>query len=166
MRLLGRLVVVAIVAVWGLATLPAHADSEHRQDARGDAPPVIDVRGVEYSHGTRLVRARAHVPGLGRRGSASISISRFAIFEAGYVLQIKKRLGMPARLRFGFFNHFDLEPRQCSGASARWGDRGISLSVPRSCLEGHRTHRLFVQFGLQRGRDIDRAPAVRRLRMD
>lgn len=151
------------LALVGLVPSSAHAETVRRQDANGDAPARIDIRSVKYSHGPRRVRVVASIPDLRANGTASLSISRFSIFEAGYVLQIRKRPGSPPRTRLRFLNHFDLEPRTCAGISGRWVDDRITLSVARTCLEGHATNRIFVQFGIQRGDAIDRAPAVRRL---
>lgn len=156
---------VVILGVLLAATLvtPARADTVHRTDAKDDARPVIDIHGVDYSHDRRRVRAIADIPDLGRSGSASLSITRFTIFEAGYVIQIRKRSGLAARVRLYYFNHFDLEPRRCAAVSGRWGQDQIKLGVARRCLDGHIRNRLFVQFGIKRGESVDRAPAVRRI---
>ena len=162
-RTTSTLVTVIAVLLGSLIAPPAGAATERRQDARNDAPDAIDISEATYTHGLRQVRVVATIPDLGRRGSAALSISRFTIFEAGYVVEIKKRRGHPARTELYFFNHFDLEPRRCSDAAGRWGADEIRLRVPRRCLDGHRREQLFVQFGIQRGQSVDRAPAVRRL---
>ena len=146
-----------------LVAPPARAETVHHRDARGDAPSAIDIRSVDYSHGLQRVRVKADIPDLGSSGSAALSISRFTVFEAGYVIQIKKRAGTSAKARLYYFDHFDLEPRRCSSVSGRWGARQIKLAVARRCLDSHARNRVFVQFGIQRGRTVDRAPAVRRL---
>jgi hypothetical protein len=156
-------VVLTLTLLCASLVSPAVAETVHRQDARDDASSAIDIRSVDYTHGPRRVRVVADIPDLGDRGTASLSISRFTIFEAGYVLQIKKRAGSRPRIQLFFFNHFDLEPRNCSQVSGRWGEDRIKLIVARKCLKGHVRNRLFVQFGIQRGQSVDRAPAVRRI---
>lgn len=141
----------------------AHAETERRLDARNDAPDVIDVWAARYTHGLRQVRVVATIPDLGRRGSAALSITRFTVFEAGYVVQIKKRPGRPARTKLYYFNHFDLEPRRCSDVAGTWGAEKIRLRVARRCLHDDAQEQVFAQFGIQRGQSIDRAPAIRRL---
>lgn len=168
MGLAKRITSAPRVAILGLAFscafLPtANADTDRRQDARGDAPAAIDISIVDYSHGQKRVEVSATIPDLGRRGSASLSISRFNVFEAGYVLQIRKRPGSTPRTRLYYFDHFALKPRECDNVSGKWGTGMITLRVARNCLEGHATNRLFVQFGVQREGSVDRAPAVRRL---
>ena len=159
--------VVVVLAVSSLLLAvglsPAHAQEAQRKDSHGDAPARIDIWSANYTHGKNRVTVVAKIPKLGRAGEASLSISRFTIFEAGYVALIKKRVGHKARVRLTYFNHFDLEPRQCSRISGRWAVSQIRLSVPRSCLRGHAKEKAFVQFGIQRNLKIDRAPAVRRL---
>jgi hypothetical protein len=153
---------VGLMLVGG--SLPAaQADTVRRQDATGDAPAVIDIRTADYTHSDRRVSVVAVIPDLGDRGRAALSITRFTIFEAGYVVRIKKRAGSPPRVRLLFFDHFGLEPRECAAVSGRWGEDRIRLSVARACLDGHARNRVFVQFGIVRGDDVDRARAVRRL---
>jgi hypothetical protein len=159
------LVLLLVLSVFlALGSSPAYSQTVHRQDAKDDAPATIDVRGVDYSHAKRRVRVEARIPDLGNRGSAALSISKFTIFEAGYVLEIVKRAGKQPKLKFGFFNHFEVEPRECSTMSGRWSGDTVFLSVARKCLVGHVRERLFVQFGIQRGQSVDLAPPVRRLR--
>ncbi|UMG91331.1 hypothetical protein [Nocardioides sp. TF02-7] len=114
-------------------------------------------------HARTHVRVLADVPDLGRRGSAALSISRFSIFEAGHVLRIMKRPGQSPRVRLFYFNHFDLEPRRCRAVSGAWDEDQVRLRVARRCLGDDARERVFVQFGIQRGQSVDRAPAVRRL---
>ncbi len=158
---LGMVIAVLLGSV--IAAPAAIAETERRQDARNEAPSAIDISEVTYTHGLRQVRVVATIPDLGRRGSAALSISRFTIFEAGYVVEIKKRRGHPARTKLYYFNHFDLEPRRCSDVEGQWGADHVRLKVARHCLDGHRREQVFAQFGIQRGEAIDRAPAVRRL---
>ena len=142
---------------------PAHAEEVRRTDAHGDAPASIDITNARYTHGKTRVSVVATIPRLGRAGQASLSISRYSIFEAGYVVLVKKRAGEAPRVRLAYFNHFELEPRRCSSLSGKWSNGQIRLGVARSCLKGHIRERVFVQFGGQRGSNVDRAPAVRRL---
>jgi hypothetical protein len=153
---------VACLLVVGIAPAAA-AEIVERRDASGDAPASIDITRATYKHSLRRVSAVARVPGLGQRGSADLAVSRFEIFEAGYVVRIRKRVGEPATVRLLFFNHFDLEPRACDGVRGRWTENRVALSVPRRCLEGHARRNVFAQVGLRRGQDVDLAPAVRRL---
>ena len=139
-----RVRVKALVAVvLGLALAggfvpAAQAESVHRRDAVGDAPAVIDIRAAEYTHSERRVRVVARIPDLGDRGEAALSISRFTIFEAGYVVTIKKRAGTPARVRLMFFDHFGLEPRECSAVAGRWGTDRIRTATTRAAVSGTR----------------------------
>jgi hypothetical protein len=161
---------VKLVVVMALSVLlvvagssPALAQQVRRADPHGDAPQSIDIWNARYRHATHRVSVDVKIPDLGDRGRASLSISRFTIFEAGYVVIIRKSVGEPARVRLAYYNHFDLEPRRCAGVTGSWGSGHVELGVPRSCLEGHARKRVFVQFGIQRGPDIDRARPVRRL---
>ena len=160
----GRLAVTAVVVamvVGGPAA--ASAETVRRDDARNDAPARIDVSRATYTHSQNRVRVVARIPNLGRTGTAALSISKFEIFEAGYVVEIKKRAGEPPSTKLFFFNHFDLEPRRCTAVSGAWKRHQVSLSVARSCLTGHKRQQVFAQFGIQRGSHVDRAPAVKRL---
>lgn len=141
----------------------AHADSERRRDARNDAPDVIDIWSATYTHSERRVSVEAVIPELGREGSASLSVTQYTTFEAGYVVQISKRADQRARVGLYYFNHFDLEPRRCSEVSGTWGKGRIRLAVPLRCLRDDAGQHVFVQFGIQRGESIDRAAAVRQL---
>jgi hypothetical protein len=156
------LLAVSLLLVAAVAA-PASAEKIRRVDARGDAPQAIDIWSARYSHGVHRVSVVASLPDLGQRGRASLSISKFEIFEAGYVALIKKRPGAAPQVRLTFFNHFDLEPRECPGLTGSWASARVKLSVPRSCLDDHAQERVFAQFGIQRGSEIDRARAVRRL---
>ncbi|MGB0101049.1 MAG: hypothetical protein WBP61_12295 [Nocardioides sp.] len=159
-RLAGTAVVVAMVL--GVPAV-ASAETVRRDDARGDAPARIDVSRATYTHSQDRVRVVARIPELGRAGKASLSISKFEVFEAGYVVQIKKRAGEPPRTKLLYFNHFDLERRRCADVSGTWKRHRVSLSVARTCLTGHQRRQVFAQFGIQRGSRVDRAPAVKRL---
>lgn len=155
----------AALLTGGLA-VPAGAQTVVRPDPRGDAPDRIDVTRAAYAHGEHRVRVIARTPELGKAGTADLLISRFEIFEAGYVVRIRQRRDRPARLSLLHFDHFDLLPVACEGLSGAWGPRRIRLSVPRSCLTGHATNRvfaqLFVAFGS--GEQFDEVRAVKRLR--
>lgn len=158
-----RALVAAGALSAALVPVAAHAEIAERPDARGDAPSFIDVHAVMYAHGSDRVSVAATIPSLGRRGSASLSISQFTTFEAGHVVTIRKSPGRPVTVRLAYFNHFDLEPRRCGGVKGSWRPAKVTLSVPRACLGEDATERVFVQFGIQHGNAIDRAPAVRRL---
>ena len=147
------------------APAPASAETVRRDDSRRDAPARIDVSRATYTHSQERIRVVARIPNLGRAGTAALSISRFEIFEAGYVVEIKKRAGKPPRTKLFFFNHFDLEPRRCDAVTGIWGRHRVSLSVDRTCLAGHARERVFAQLlGIQSGADLRTgAPAVKRL---
>ncbi|MFC7496772.1 MULTISPECIES: hypothetical protein [unclassified Nocardioides] len=145
------------------AAAPASAETVVRDDPTGDAPERIDVTRARYTHTDDQIRVVARVPELGDAGTAALSISRFGIFEAGYVVQIRKRPDEQPRARLLFFNHFDFEPRRCADVSGTWGQRRVTLVVDRSCLTGHARRHVFAQFGIQHGQQVDRASAVRRL---
>jgi hypothetical protein len=134
-----------------------------RRDRADDAVARIDIAGARYSYRPARISALARIPDLGRAGDASLSITRFEVFEAGYVLRITKRAGQRPRVRLFFFDHFSLNRRRCNGIRGGWRDRAIRLSVPTRCLRGHARPQVFAQFGISRGRHLDRAPAVRRL---
>lgn len=162
-NLTGLAAAALLVAIVTGALPPASAETVHRDDSRRDAPARIDVSRATYTHSQERVRVVARIPNLGRAGTAALSISRFEIFEAGYVVEIKKRAGEPPRTRLLFFNHFDLEPRRCDAVTGIWERRRVSLTVDRTCLAGHARERVFAQFGIQSGAHVDRAPAVKRL---
>jgi hypothetical protein len=159
-----RIAALVAAAALVLTAAPAHAQTVERTDRRGDAPASIDVARATYTHGAETISVVARVPRLGDRGTAALSLSKFEIFEAGYVVRIRKRPGREPRVRLFFFNHFDLEPRTCSAVSGSWGPRRVTLSVARSCLVDHAQDTMFAQLGLRRGADVDFAPAVKRLR--
>jgi hypothetical protein len=142
---------------------PANAAVVTRVDRQGDAPRAIDIASARYSYGNGQVTVRASIPALGGSGAASLSISRFVFFEAGHIVRIVKRVGQPARVSLHFFDHFTVKRRACTGVAGSWNDRSITLRVPISCIKGDATPQIFVQFGIQRGDRVDRAPAVRRL---
>ena len=88
------------------------------------------------------------------------------IFEAGYVAVVRKKPGERAKTRLFFFNHFEDSPRACNGLRGTWtrSTGTIKISVPRACLPGHRTRRVYVAARTIRGDAYDDAPAVVRLR--
>lgn len=155
----------AALLMGGLAG-PAAAETVVRRDATGDAPDRIDTTRAAYAHGQHRVRVIARVPELGRSGTADLLVSRFGIFEAGYVVRIRQRRDEPARLSLLHFDHFDLKRVECEGLSGAWGPRRVRLSVPRSCLVGHATNRVFTQFFIAfgSGEQFDEVRSVRRLR--
>lgn len=158
---------IAAALVAGLVALssqPASGATRITYDRVGDAPPRIDVVRARYSYGDGHVRVLARIPDLGRSGNAALSISRFDIFEAGYVVRVVKRLGQPPRIGLYYFNHFDLEPRRCPDVTGQWNrQQSIRLSVSTACLEGHARRNVFVQFGIAKRQHVDRAPALRNL---
>lgn len=163
MRAARLAIMMAVVLIASLGASAAHAETRGKSDRVQDAPATIDITRARYSHSDDQVRVRARIPDLGPAGVATLAITRFEIFEAGYVVRMVKRVGKPARVRLLFFDHFDLHKRECDGVVGSWNDRSVRLAVSRSCLEGHAKPRVFVRFGIQRGRAVDRAPAVRRL---
>ncbi len=149
-----------------LTGTPAHAATRVKQDRTGDAPARIDITRATYTYADGRVKVRARIPDLGRYGTAALSISRFEIFEAGYVVRIVKRVGQPARVALFYFDHFDLHRRDCDQVSGNWNDSSIRLAVSTSCLKRHARPRVFVQFGISRAGNSDFAPAVRSLPRD
>lgn len=145
---------------------PSVAQSETRQDRAGDAPAAIDVRDVVYTYRAGKVTVRAEIPELGNRGEASLSISQFAVFEAGHVLRVLKRPGQSAEVGLAYFDHFSLQPRRCKEMRGVWGQDVIRMRVATSCLGDDAVPRIFIQFGISADDEIDRAPAVRRLAAD
>lgn len=157
------LIILGVTAALVITALPAHAETVTRRDRANDAAARVDITRARYTYRPARISVLARIPHLGRAGDASLSITRFDVFEAGYVLRITKRVGQPPRVRLFFFDHFSLNRRRCQGSSGAWGSRSIRLSVPTRCLHGHARPNVFAQFGISRGRQLDRAPAVRRL---
>jgi len=143
---------------------PASAQTVTREDRVGDAPASIDITRVRYAHLSDRVRVAARIPQLGDAGTADFLISRFEIFEAGYVARIRKTKDREARVSLLYYNHFDLTKRTCKGLTGMWEADKIRLKVPRSCLKGHRTKYVSTQFVIARGEPFDEAPLVKRLR--
>lgn len=166
MRPTSRLATVVALLAATVAAAPVHADTRSRTDPAGDAPPGIDITRARYSYEDGHVSVRARVPGLADVGKAELSISRFEIFEAGYVVRLVKRAGQPPRTRLFFFDHFDLTRRPCDDVAGSWRAGTVRLSVAASCLQGHARRRAFTQVALVRGEDLDFAPEVRRLARD
>lgn len=164
----GRSLAAAVVAVLLAVTAPspAHAATVVRDDRSGDAPARIDITAARYSHGDGVVKVLARIPNLGRAGDASLSVSSFDIFEAGYVVRILKRAESRPRVSLLYFDHFDTHRRKCDRVRGRWLDTAIRLSVPVTCLKEHGTRRVFVQFGIVHRGDLDRARPVRNLPRD
>lgn len=165
LRMLAPLVAAGLLV--GAVAAPASAQTVVRDDPRGDAPARIDVTKVRYAHLSDRVRVAARIPGLGRSGTADFLVSRFEIFEAGYVVRIRQPKVGPAKVSLLYFDHFDLKKRTCKGVSGSWGSGVVRLKVPRSCLKGHATKRVFAQFFIAfgaGGERFDEAPAVKRLR--
>ena len=158
----------AVIAMLSLVLVgsPAVAETVVDKDSVDDAPAWIDITRARYTYNSDRAKVIARIPDLGRAGEAALSITRFEVFEAGYVVRIIKRRGERATVGLYFFDHFDLNKRKCDGVSGTWGDSYVRLSVPTDCLDGHAKRNVFAQFGIQRGQKVDRAPAVRRLARD
>ncbi|GAA3530035.1 hypothetical protein AFL01nite_00400 [Aeromicrobium flavum] len=154
---------IAGAALVGGLAAPAAADSATRRDPSGDAPARIDITKVRYSHLSDRVRVSAKIPELGRSGTAELTVSQYEIFEAGYIVRIRKHRGEKARVALLYFDHFDVKKQKCRGVSGTWGEQVIRLKVPRSCLKkrGHATEeltlQLFTSFGTT-GEQVDEAP--------
>lgn len=155
---------VGAVLLAGGVAAPASAQTVTREDPAGDAPARIDITRVRYAHLDDRVRVAARIPDLGAAGTADLLISRFEIFEAGYVARIRKVTGKQAKVSLLYYDHFDLRKRACRGLTGSWEADKIRLKVPRSCLKGHRTTYVFTQFVIARGEPFDEAPAVKRLK--
>lgn len=104
------------------------------------------------------------MPHLDGPARASLAISKFTIFEAGYVAIVRKTASGEVSKRLFYFNHFELVPRKCK-VSGSWNERASSvrIAVPRKCLKHHKKNRLYVAARTIRGKKFDDAPAVRRL---
>ena len=159
------LVVTATLAAVLTAT-PAQAEVRFRPDRTGDAPAAIDLVRARYAYGHGRVAVTARVPELGRAGSTTLSISRFEIFEAGYVLRMRKKVGHEPHVRLYYFDHFGLNQRRCDDMAGSWGDGVVHLDVATTCLRHHARPHVFAQVATSQGDDIDRAPAVKRLARD
>jgi hypothetical protein len=149
-----------------LALLPASASAETvvRRDARNDAPAGIDITRVAYAYSARRVAATVRVPELARTGRMGLSISRFEVFEAGYVAIVRRSSDGTVSARLLYFDHFDATPRPCDVDGTWSRDAGvITVSVPVGCLDGHRRQRIYTAARTLRRDLIDDAPVVRRL---
>lgn len=156
----------AALLVGGVAA-PASAQTVTKDDPSGDAPARIDITKVRYTHESDRVRVSAKIPELGRSGTADFLVSRYEIFEAGYVVRIRQHQDQPAKVSLLYFDHFDLKKRTCKGISGSWGPQVVRLKVPRSCLKGHATKYVSTQFLISYGAGgerFDEAPMVKRLR--
>lgn len=160
-RGLFTLAVTLVLLVAGLT--PAHAEVVHRIDRTGDAPARLDVASATYGHDRARVEVTAEIADLGDAGWASLSITRFVTFEAGYIVVLRKHAGEEPRVKLKYYNHFEVLPRRCPDVTGTWGDGEVALSVDRSCLRGHVRLNVFAQFAIGRGEEIDRAPPVKRL---
>ena len=161
-----RMATTALVLGLCLSSGVAAAETVVRVDKTGDAPRGIDIDSARYSYAGGEVAVTARVQDLQRMGSASLSITRFEVFEAGYIVRIVKKRGRPAQTALLYFDHFDATERTCDGVRGRWGRSRIRLVVPTECLRDHRTSSLFVQFGISDAGRVDHAPAVVRLQSD
>jgi len=159
---------VGAVLLAGGVAAPASARTVVREDPRGDAPARIDVTRVRYAHEKSYVRVAARIPDLGPAGVADFLVSRFDIFEAGYVARIRKPRGKAPKVALLYFDHFDLKKQKCKGVTGNWSGEVVRLKVPRTCLKvrGHAANRVFTQFVITygSGERFDEAPAVLGLR--
>lgn len=155
--------VIGSLALASSLAAPASAQTATREDPRGDAPRRIDITRVRYTHLSDRVRVAARIPDLGASGRAELLVSKFEVFEAGYVVRISKRSDRKPRVGLLHYDHFDLERRACKGLTGSWESDKIRLKVPRACLKGHAAARVFAQFAITSGESFDEAPAVRRL---
>lgn len=157
--------IAALLAVV-VTLLPASASAETvvRLDARNDSPAGVDITRVRYAYSVERVAAKVRVPELAPTGRMGLSISRFEVFEAGYVAVVRRRADGTVSARLLYFDHFDTTPRRCDvdGAWSR-ATGTIRVSVPVSCLDGHRTQRIYTAARTLRGNHADDAPVVRRL---
>ena len=153
---------VAVMASTLLGT-PASAETKVKDDQLGDAPAAIDITRARYVHNDDAVIVVAKIPDLGGAGEAQLAVSRFEIFEAGYVVRLIKRRGEPATVGLFYFDHFDLLERDCDAVEGAWRAHSIRIEVSRDCLKGHKRDVVFAQVATIRGEKVDRAPAVRRL---
>lgn len=142
----------------------ALADTAIKKDPRGDAPAKIDVTKATYTYDSQTVSVDARIPALGNRGDAALSISQFAIFEAGYIGRIQREPGSAPKVGLFYFDHFTTKKQKCDGITATWRKGHITIDVPVTCLvNGFPSAQVFVQFGIVSGNGLDRAPAIRRL---
>ena len=147
-----------------LLSAPAHAATKVKDDP-DDAPARIDITKVRYTYGDGTVRVSGTVPELGDFGRGYLTISRYEVFEAGYVLRIIKKAGEEPRVRLLYFDHFDLEPSACSRTAGSWGDQRIRMRVSTDCLDGHARPRTYLRLTTAKGEELDEGP-VARLRED
>ena len=158
---------VCVAAACTLALVPgsASAATALRSDRRGDAPKSIDITRTTYRHAPARVSVKIRARALDGPGRAELAISKFTIFEAGYVARVKKKANGRVSKRLFYFNHFRLVPRSCK-VSGVWNERRstVRISVPRRCLKHHRKNRLYVAAMTVHGKKFDKARAVRRLK--
>lgn len=154
-----------ITAILSVLPASAAADTATRRDPRGDAPAGIDIVRSHYRHAVRSVSARVYLPALSDTGSVSLAISRFDVFEAGYVAVVRRRADGTVSRRLLYFDHFDYLPRRCD-VGGRWNrDTGVvTVKVPRRCLDDHRRPRLYLGARAYKRNRVDVAPPVLRLR--
>ena len=129
----------AALLVGGVAA-PASAQTVDRNDPAGDAPARIDITKVRYTHESDRVRVSAKIPDLGKSGTADFLVSRYEIFEAGYVVRIRQHRDQPAKVSLLYFDHFRPEEAHLQGRLRQLGPAGrpaegaavASRATPRS----------------------------------
>ena len=112
-------IVPVLAAVLVVQPAIAVADSAARPDSRNDAPARIDISRVQYQHRVHRVSTRVRIPDLGRTGRVALAISRFDVFEAGYVAIVRRRSDGSVSRRLGYFDHFETTPRRCDVGGSR-----------------------------------------------
>lgn len=153
-----------LAAVVALFPSSASAETAVKRDQRNDAPAGIDITRVAYAYSDQRVAATVRVPELGATGRMGLSISRFEVFEAGYIAVVRRTADGTVSARLLYFDHFDTTPRPCD-VDGTWSRAAgvITVSVPVSCLRRHRTEQIYTSARTLRGERFDDAPAVPRL---
>lgn len=140
---------------------PAEGASKTRSDPAEDAPARVDVTEARYSYGDNRTSVVITVPELGDAGRVYFRVSRYEIFEAGYVLRLRKQAGEEPRVRLLYYDHFDIKPRACSAKGGSWGDDTIRMRVSNDCLDGHARRRAFMDLSTATGEQFDEVAKVR-----
>jgi hypothetical protein len=140
---------------------PADGATKTRSDPEGDAPARVDVTEARYRYGDDRTAVVITVPELGDVGRVYLRISRYEIFEAGYVLRLRKKAGEEPRVRLLYYDHFDVEPRACAAKGGSWGDDTIRMRVSTDCLDGHARRRAFLDLSTALGEQFDEVAKVR-----
>lgn len=138
MKTSGRAAIGALLALLMLFTgsTTAEAATTTRTDPRGDAPAHIDMTRAVYRNGLHRVSTKIAIPDLQRRGSARLTISRYA---TDFAYSARVRIAEDGTLQKGFFADGNLgsQKRSC-GFTASWNaaENFVSISVPQVCVRG------------------------------